>query len=255
MNESILVTGGTGALGREVVDRLKNGTRDVRVLSRKPGVYQGDLRTGQGVAEAVAGVGTIVHLASDPRTKGADVESTRHLLAAAAPGTHIVYVSIVGVDRHPYWYYQEKYQVEQMIEASGLPYTILRTTQFHDFVRFLVQGMTRMPVAPVPMGWSVQPIDTGEVADRLVQLALGAPAGHVRDMGGPQVIPLRQLVNMYLHASGRRRVLVPIWVPGKMAGAYRAGLHLAPANKTGRITFEEFLAVNVKPGSPPRSYG
>ncbi|GAA0990820.1 NAD(P)H-binding protein [Acrocarpospora macrocephala] len=255
MNESILVTGGTGALGREVVDRLKDGTREVRVLSRKPGAYQGNLTTGEGVAEAVAGVGTILHLASDPRTKGADLESTRHLIETAAPGTHLVYISIVGVDRHPFWYYQEKYQVEQMIEASGLPYTILRATQFHDFARFLIQGMTRMAVAPVPAGWSVQPVDTGEVADRLVELALGAPAGRVPDMGGPEVLPLREMVNIYLRASGRRRILVPIWVPGKTAAAYRAGIHLAPEHKTGKITFAEFLAATVKPGGPTKGYG
>ncbi|GIH24465.1 nucleotide-diphosphate-sugar epimerase [Acrocarpospora phusangensis] len=255
MTGSILVTGGTGVLGRRVVDRLKDGIRDVRVLSRKPGLYQGDLTTGEGLPEAVAGVDTIVHLASAPRTRGADVAGARRLLGAAAPGTHLLYISIVGVDGHPYWYYQEKFQVEQLIEASGLPYTILRATQFHELMRFIIQGMTRAPVAPYPMGWSMQPVDSGEVADRMTGLVLGAPAGRVPDMGGPEVVPLRELITTYLRATGRRRLLVPIWLPGKTAAAYREGRHLTPEHRTGVITFEEFLAATVKPGTPAYGYG
>ncbi|WP_214107724.1 SDR family oxidoreductase [Acrocarpospora catenulata] len=251
MKQSILVTGGTGVLGRHVVDRLSFGTQEVRVLSRTTGTYQGDLVKGTGLDAAVAGVDTILHLASDPRKRGADLAAARNLLAAAEPGAHLVYISIVGVDRHPFRYYQEKFEVERLIENSGRPYTILRATQFHELVRQLAQLLSKSPVVPVPNGWKVQSVASEEVAERLAELAMGPPAGRVPDMGGPEVLPVREAISIYLRATGQHRVLFPVWVPGRAADAFRRGLHLAPEHATGRITFSEFVAANVKAGHAP----
>src|SRR5690606_40293414 len=103
---------------------------------------------------------------------------------------HLIYISIVGVDKIPYGYYQRKLAVERLIEASGLPYTILRTTQFHTLPDMALNVLTKVPgVAALPRGLRVQPIDVGEVAERLADLALaGGPAGRVDDMGGPEVL-------------------------------------------------------------------
>ncbi|MBG0830580.1 SDR family oxidoreductase [Planomonospora sp. ID67723] len=240
----ILVTGGTGTLGRHVVDRLAAAGRPVRVLSRTRGPYIGDLSTGAGLAEALDGVRTVVHLASDPLKRGADVEGARRLIAAAAGGTHLVYISIVGVDRHPYSYYRAKYEVETMIERSGLPYTILRAVQFHDLVLSAARALARLPIVPVPAGMSFQPVEAGEVAARLAELALGEPAGRVPDMGGPEILGAAEIARIYLGSAGRRRPVLPVPIPGRVAAAFRRGVHLAPAHRDGRTTFARFLVAS-----------
>jgi uncharacterized protein YbjT (DUF2867 family) len=244
--EDTLVTGGTGTLGGSVVRELRDAGRVARVLSRRPGADRvlGDLTTGAGIDDAVRGVGAIVHCASDARSPQHDVTGTRNLIEAArrhgAP--HLVYISIVGVDRVPLRYYRVKREVEQIVTESGLPWTILRATQFHELVLSLSRLLARPPVMVVPAGTSVQPVDSAEVAARLVQLALDAPAGWAPELGGPQVVPFTDLARTYLRATGRRRAILPVRLPGRVAGAYRDGGHLTPAHADGRRTFEDFLA-------------
>ncbi|ANZ19875.1 nucleoside-diphosphate-sugar epimerase [Streptomyces noursei ATCC 11455] len=247
----ILVTGGTGTLGRAVVGRLLDGGHGVRSLSRhphtgtgrrRPRSYAVDLRDGTGLAEAVAGVDTVVHCASTPA--GGDTEAAGRLVEAArrAGVRHLVYISIVGVDRIPLRYYRAKLAVERLVEQSGLGWTVLRTTQFHDLLLRLVRAGARSPVVPLPAGTRVQPVDVGEVADRLVELALGGPVGHVADMGGPEVLTAGEVVRMTLAAGGRHRLPLPVWLPGPSAAALRRGENLAPEHAVGRRTYAEFLA-------------
>ncbi|KAB2589788.1 SDR family oxidoreductase [Streptomyces arboris] len=239
---TILVTGATGTLGRQVAERLRTEGADVRGLSRRSPSYAVDLREGKGLDSAVDGVDTIVHCASSPR--GGDDRAAGYLIDAArrAGGPHLVYISIVGVDRVPLGYYTLKRRVEQMIEDSGLGATIQRTTQFHDLVLSVVSGAAKLPVLPVPAGVSVQPVDSGEVADRLAALALGAPAGRVPDLGGPEVREFSGLAGAYLRATGRRRRVVPVRLAGKAYAGFRGGGHLSPEHAVGTVTFEEFLA-------------
>ncbi|MFI1396829.1 SDR family oxidoreductase [Streptomyces sp. NPDC020681] len=245
---SILVTGGTGTLGSLLTDRLRNNGHEVRVLSRHAQPYAVDLRKGMGLDRldaAVEGVDVIVHCATSPR--GGDDTAAGHLLSAAqrAQVPHLVYISIVGVDRVPLGYYGAKRRVEQLIEragdSGGPGWTVLRTTQFHDLVLRLVSGAARLPVLPLPSGVSVQPIDTGEVADRLAELAVGAPACRVEDMGGPEVRTLDDLAGAYLRAAGRRRRILPVRMAGKAYAGFRAGGHLTPERAVGKVTFERFL--------------
>jgi uncharacterized protein YbjT (DUF2867 family) len=256
-NTPILVTGGTGTLGRHVLDRLRGTGLDVRVLSRHAhdpaegvGYVTGDLATGQGIDAAVAGARVILHLAGS--SKG-DEDKARHLVAAAArAGTpHIVYVSVVGADRVPqqgridramFGYFGAKYAAERVVAESGLPWTTLRASQFHDLVLEVAGGMAKLPVIPVPSGFRFQPVDSGEVADRLVELALDSPSGPVPDMAGPKVYPMADLVRSYLEATGKHRLLVPLPLPGQAARAVREGAVLAPGRAVGRRTWEEFLA-------------
>ena len=267
----ILVSGGTGTLGRLVVARLCDAGRDVRVLSRgkrgEAGGAEGakrlesvtaDLATGEGVEAAVEGCDIIVHLAGSP--KGDEDKAASLVRAASSAGArHIVYISVVGderipmtgaIDRAMFGYFGSKHAAERAIAESGVPWTTLHATQFYDLTLKTAAAMARMPVIPVPSGFRFQPIDTGEVADRLVELALGAPAGRVPDMAGPRVYEMAELVRGYLRATGKRRLLVPLWLPGRAAAAFRAGANLAPDRAVGRRTWEDFLAERVRSHGP-----
>jgi uncharacterized protein YbjT (DUF2867 family) len=263
MTSPILVTGGTGTLGRLVVPRLRKAGGTVRLLRRQrprsedggDGIelVTGDLATGEGVDAAAEGTERIVHLAGS-RT-GDDVKA-RHLVRAAARARarHLVFISVVGVDRIPvvsgidramFGYFAAKRAAEQVIVDSGLPWTTLRATQFHDGILLTVRQLARLPVVPVPAGWRFQPVDPAEVADRLVELALGRPSGLVPDLGGPTVHGMAELVRSYLRARGRRRPILSVWLPGRAARAFRAGANLAPDRAVGRRTWEDFLADRV----------
>ncbi|MER7778719.1 SDR family oxidoreductase [Streptomyces sp. NPDC096191] len=239
----ILVTGGTGTLGRLVTERLRTDGHEVRVLSRHSRPYAVDLReNGGGLDAALGGVETVVHCATSPR--GGDERAASNLVAAArrAGVAHLVYISIVGVDRVPLGYYRSKLAVERTVEESGLGWTVLRATQFHDLVVQVLQALAKAPVLPLPAGIRDQPVEVAEVADRLAALAAGAPAGRVADMGGPEVRTFESLARAYLRATGRRRAVVKVPLAGKTYRAFRAGGHLAPGRAVGTGTFEEYLA-------------
>jgi uncharacterized protein YbjT (DUF2867 family) len=240
---TILVTGGTGVLGRHVTERLRADGHEVRVLSRHARPYAVDLVAGgSGLDSALAEVDTVVHCASSPR--GGDERAAAHLIAAArrAGVGHLVYISIVGVDRVPFGYYRSKLAVERLVEESELGWTTLRATQFHDLLVTLFEGLAKSPVMPVPAGVNDQPIAVAEVADRLAELAVSAPAGRVPDMGGPEILSLRTLARIHLAATGRRRALLTVPLFGKAYGGFRAGGHLAPERAVGKGTFGEYVA-------------
>lgn len=257
MTSPILVTGGTGTLGRRVVSRLREAGREVRVLSRHDheaadGIeyVTGDLLAGDGVDSAVDGSDVIVHCAGS--NKGDD-DATRNLVGAAsrAGAPHLIYISVVGADRIPlvsgidrmmFGYFGYKLAAERVVATSGLPWTTLRATQFYDLILMVAEQMAKLPVIPVPAGIRFQPVETDEVAARLVTLALGAPAGLVPDMAGPRVYRTSELVRSYLRARGKRRPMVPVRLPGRAAHAVRHGANLAPDRAVGTRTWEAFLA-------------
>jgi uncharacterized protein YbjT (DUF2867 family) len=237
-----LVTGGTGTLGRVLVERLREAGRPTRVLSRRRGEGHvvGDLATGEGVDAAVRGCDVVVHCATGRQ----DAETSARLVDAArrTGAPHVVYVSIVGIDRIPLGYYREKLAVERLIADSGLPHTNLRATQFHDLVVAMLGALGRVPgILPVPRGVAFQPVDVRDVAARLAALAAGDPAGRVADLGGPEVRPFDDLARAWLEAGGRRRRVVTFPAPGRLAAAVRAGANLVPEHADGRITFEQYL--------------
>lgn len=249
---TVLVTGGSGLLGSALVGALRDRA-DVRVLSRRtfdrPGYVRGDLETGDGLAAAMDGVDVIAHCASaaDYRRPRRDVEQTRTLLdAARGHGPHIVYISIVGVDRIPFGYYRAKLASERLIEESGLPWTTLRATQFHDLALLFLMLLTKAPVAIVPRGFSGQPVDVGEVADRMAELVLGEPAGRVADLGGPRVERAEEMMRLYLDLIRRRRPMLRVPLPGRIGAGFRAGGHLLQdGGVRGERTFEEYLRDRV----------
>ncbi|MBV8527828.1 MAG: NAD(P)H-binding protein [Candidatus Dormibacteraeota bacterium] len=252
----ILVTGGTGTLGRQVIARLTARGLRARALSRHPGddtdlveYCTGDLDTGAGVGAAVKGVLLVIHCAG---ARVGDDRKAATLVAAARPAgvQHLVNISVVGADRVPvkssidramFGYFASKLAAEAVIAGSGIPWTTLRATQFHELVLITARAMAKLPVVPVPAA-RFQPVAGAEVAERLVELALGEPAGLAPDIAGPRIYPMRDLVRSYVQARGLHRVLLPMRMPGAAARAVRAGANLAPESATGRETWEAFLA-------------
>jgi uncharacterized protein YbjT (DUF2867 family) len=252
MTSPILVTGGTGRLGRFVVARLVDAKCDVRVLARHerdtpPHVtfFTGDLRSGEGIDPAASGVSTIIHCATS--SKG-DADATRNLVKAAIRGgaPHLVQPSIVGIDQMVSWgYVKTKLEVERIVENSGLPWTIVRLTQFYDYCFENSAKLAKFPVvSPVPAGFRVQPVDPGDAAARLVELALGEPAGRAPDMAGPQLSTWVDLFRSYLTATHRHRYLIPVRIPGTKA-VRNGALLPSPGHTVGTRTWDEFLATRL----------
>ena len=239
---TVLVTGATGILGSYLVPRLGARGHDVHRLSRHasgPGAVWGDVRTGNGIEAAAVGCDVVVHAATNPRwhTVETEVEGTRHVAeAATAAGAHLIYVSIVGVDRHRLPYYRAKWEAEQVVEASGARWTILRATQFHD----LLDRILGFRVVPLPRRTPFQPVDGAEVADVLAELVDAGPSGRAPHVGGPEVLTINELNNIRARVTGRRALVVPVpavW----FFRDFVDGRHLLSAGATGRTTWGEWL--------------
>jgi uncharacterized protein YbjT (DUF2867 family) len=252
---TVLVTGGTGNLGRHVVRRLIIAGHQVRVASRSTQPPEQaldhqwatvDYRTRAGLANALAGVDTVVHCASGS-AKG-EAESIAALLSSGkrAGLQHLIYISIVGVDKLPVGYYRAKLSSERALIASGIPWTILRATQFHDLALTVVRGMCKLPIGIVPKGVSCQPIAVDEVADRLVELAGEPPAGRAPELGGPEIRLFADLARMYLRSVGKRKRVIAVPLPGKMINSLRKGGLLTPDHADGVQTFADFLAADAR---------
>lgn len=255
----VLVTGGTGVLGSRVVDVLRSANVGVRAMGRRgvPGTVHGDLLTGEGLDRAVRGATAVIHCASSPyrKTRQTDVGGTGRLLEAADRHgvAHLVYISIVGIDRvQSYPYYRAKLEAERAIERSSVPHTILRATQFYDLVLMALRFLDRLPALPIPRHLPGQPVDSREVAGRLVELALSNPAGRVPDVGGPEVDTLTGMARAYLGVLGSRKSIVGFPLPGRTAREIRTGALTCPNNRYGRVRWEDFLrtTVGIAPAPP-----
>jgi uncharacterized protein YbjT (DUF2867 family) len=235
-------------LGREVLPAALAAGYRVRALSRSDhrgddvAWLRADLVSGGGVQAAVEGADVILHCASQP-PGGRDVTATQNLLAAArrAAVGHIVYISIVGVDRIPLPYYRVKLRVEELLAESGVGHSVLRSTQFHDLIAGSFNVQRFFPVIFALRGIRFQPIHTGDVASRLVALADAGPAGRVPDIGGPEIRHHAEFGRIYLKSRGPRRPVVSVPVPGKIAAGYRTGAHLAAGNPVGGLRFEDYI--------------
>ena len=274
-----LLTGATGTLGQALQPRLRGMGHTVRAASRSPPDDGGDgpdvdaddpnhdenkmewvaldLESGRGIERAVEDVDVIVHAASDAvgDSEAVDVRGTEQLLEAAesAGVEHIVYISIVGIDEIPYSYYEHKLAAEAAIEASDVPETILRATQFHQFVDQLLGMVAWSPVWLLPTDFRVQPVDVREVADRLADLAAKTPQGRVPPMSGPEVKTGRELVDAYREARDLRRLVFRLPVPGAAATEFRAGTNTCPDHAIGDVTWESWVSEEYSQAtdSPP----
>ena len=246
---TVLVTGGTGAVGRHIVARLRERGDQVRLLSRRPGAgtHVGDLSTGAGIAAAATGAELIVHAASDTRRLGrSDLDQTNNLLRAAQDASHLLYVSVVGIESIPYVYYRHKLACEQALMSSTTPYTILRATQFHELIGWLMRGAERLPVAPLPLDFRFQPVAAEEVATRAAELTHSDARRGIADFGGPEVLRLEQMAHAWRDQRGRPRRLVHLAVPGKVGRAFREGRNTCPEHAEGTGTWAQFVASDAE---------
>jgi uncharacterized protein YbjT (DUF2867 family) len=256
----VLVTGGTGNLGRALTRAVTATRHTVRIMSRRDRPQlatnnfewaQADIALGEGVREAVAGVDAILHAASDPRrARAVDVNGTRHLVEAAqASGiAHLIYVSIVGIDDIPYSYYKRKREAEEIIKSSGVPYSVLRATQFHSLVDSLVSVAARVPVVmPLPTDFKFQSVAESEVAERLVRQLIERPGGRLPDLGGAEVLTLGEMAEIWMSVKGARKKLVHLPLPGAIAAGFRAGKNTAPEGVRGVTRWREWLIQRTQP--------
>lgn len=242
----IAVAGGTGVVGRHTVDAVRNAGHEAVVLSRSHGV---DLVSGRGAAEALAGADAVVDVTSIATLKAdAAIEfftaATGNLVSAAADAgvPHVVLLSIVGVDRIPYDYYAGKVAQEKVAQASRVPWTILRATQFHEFAAQMFDRARLGPLHLAPRA-RTQPIAAQEVGARLAQLAAGTAQGRVPDLAGPREEQLADMIRAYARHRGYRGWIPALDVPGPQMAGMRAGKALPAADATlGRQTFAEWLA-------------
>ena len=250
---NVLVTGGTGVLGREVVKQLRAAGHRARVLSRQPGTgddwAQGDVATGDGLNRALTGMDAVVHAASASRepwkTRATDVNGTRKLLEAAARANiaHVAYISIVGMEGVAYPYYRDKLAAEKIVREGIVPWSILRATQFHSLMEFFLSIFARPPLyATVPFDWKFQPVDAQDVASRMVDVVTAEPAGMLPDFGGPEVRRLKSLADSWLEARHMKKRPINLPLPLKFSRQFAQGRLLCPDHKDGRITFEQYLA-------------
>src|SRR5207253_437270 len=191
-------------------------------------------------------------------TASRDDVKARHLVEAArrAEVRHLVFISVVGADLVPvvgrldramFGYFASKRAAEDVVASSGIPWTTLRATQFHELTFRTVAAIASLPLAPVPKAFRFQPIAAADVADRLVELALDQPAGLVPALGGPTIYEMADLVRSYLRAAGKNRPVVALPVPGKAAAVIWAGVNLLSDRVVGWATWEDYFVSHVEP--------
>lgn len=240
----VAVAGGTGLTGRHVVRALTERGHEPVVMARSRGV---DLLTGEGVAGALEGADAVIdvtNVVTMSRRKAVDFFGTtgRVLLAAEqeAGVRHHVALSIVGIDRVPFGYYEGKKLQEQLLHEDRVPWTVLRATQFHEFAGQVLDRV-RGPLAVVPQMRS-QPVAVREVADALVELAAGSPQGMAPELAGPRVEEIPNLARRLLRHRGSGRLVWAPRLPGAAGRAMASGALLPDApGPRGTQTFDEWL--------------
>ena len=240
------VLGGTGALGRQVVTELERRGHSAAVLSRSPGPRprlhrRVDVASGEGLDTAMADLEVLVDVLHGPEPVLVDGLG-RALTATRAAGVRsVVSISILGADRVPLGYYRVKTAQEAAVQASRLPWSILRATQFHSLLDTVFTQSARRGVLPM-LRVPLQPVAPEEVAARLVNLAESGPAGISR-FAGPRVQRADHLARIWARARGVRWVPVPVPALGSVLKAVRAGNLTDPGAPAGHIPFEAWLRV------------
>jgi uncharacterized protein YbjT (DUF2867 family) len=235
----VLVTGGTGHLGRDLVDILVREGHQVRVFTRarKPRADVewaiGDLSTGEGLPTALRGVHTVINAAthSPVAQRGGfrpvdffkspsdvDAKGTRRLLdlCQQASVQHFLHVSIVGLDDATLPYARIKLAGERMVRESALSWSVVRAMPFYYLLENMLAGFAWLPVWPVPKT-VFNPVDTSDVADYLVRCAFDGVRGERAEIGGPEDLSLVEFARQYQQARGMRRTIMPIQLSEKAA--------------------------------------
>jgi uncharacterized protein YbjT (DUF2867 family) len=241
----IVVIGGTGLIGSKTVAILRQGGHKVVAASPQSGI---NTITGEGLKEAMAGAQVVIDLANSPSFEDKAVlkffeTSGRNLLAAeaAAGGRHHVALSIVGTDRSDNGYFRAKVAQEKLIETSGIPYTIIRSTQFLEFLGAIAASGADGNVVRISPGL-FQPIAADDVAAIVAEVALAAPRNGIVEIAGPERAPFNEIVARYLKAVGDPRKVVSD-PEARYFGGRVEERSLVPLREArlGRIAFDKWL--------------
>jgi uncharacterized protein YbjT (DUF2867 family) len=261
---TVLVTGGTGHLGRRVVELLLRDGHRVRVLARHPGGdrevswIEGDLATGEGITEAVAGVDSIVHAAthSPAAQRGrfkardlvrsptdVDIRGTDALVRTAAHAgvEHIVHVSIVGLERTSRLPYSRvKRRAEGFVRSGGVPWSIVRSTPFYWLLERLLDDAARRRTVTLPRNVRMQCVDSDEFARFVVDCVSDGQRGDRMDFAGPEALTVREMAEQYMAARGVEKRIREIGLPERAERAMTTG-NTSPSGHRGTTTWAEWL--------------
>jgi uncharacterized protein YbjT (DUF2867 family) len=241
----IVVIGGTGLIGSKVVEKLKQKGHEAIAAAPNTGV---NTITGEGLKEAMAGAQVVIDLANSPSFEDKAVleffeTAGRNLLAAetAAGVRHHVALSIVGIDRSDNGYFRAKVAQEKLIKTSGIPYTIIRSTQFLEFLRAIADSSADGNTVRISPGL-FQPIAAEDVAATVADVALAAPRNGIVEIAGPERAPFNEIVARYLKAVRDPRVVVSD-PEARYYGGRVEERSLVPLGEArlGRIAFDEWL--------------
>jgi uncharacterized protein YbjT (DUF2867 family) len=243
----IVVIGGSGLIGSKLVKRLRDAGHEVIAASPNSGV---NTITGEGLTQALAGAQVVVDVANSPSFEDKAVleffeTSGRNLMtaeAAAGVGHHLA-LSVVGTERLPEsGYLRAKMAQENLIKASGIPYTILHSTQFFEFISGIIKSASEGDVIRLSRAL-LQPIASDDVVAALAELAVGPPLNATVEVAGPEAWPLDKIARKFLAASGDRRQVIAD-VHARYFGAQVNDRSLTPGDhpRLGSIRFEEWLS-------------
>lgn len=247
----IAVAGGTGTIGRRIAAVLARDGHEVRALSRSAVEYPVDLTTGEGLEAALENCDVVVDASNGPPSRKAGAVlvggSYRMLEAERRAGVHHhVCVSIVGIDDVPMAYYRVKLEQERVVESGGQPWTIVRSTQFHDLLGAILLATGRWHVLPAARA-RFQPVDVDEVAEAVAAVATNSPRLTRITVAGPEVHDLRSVGRIWREVTGRHTIEIPIPLPGKVGRALRAGrLTCGNPDVRGTQTFAAWLQSHAR---------
>jgi uncharacterized protein YbjT (DUF2867 family) len=256
----VLVTGGTGHLGQDLVDRLIYAGHQVRVFARSRRTRSdvewavGDLATGEGLPMALRGVHTVINAATHSpiaqrggirpvdffkSPSDVDAEGTRRLLDLShqASVQHFLHVSIAGLDEATLPYARVKLAGERMVRESALSWSVVRAMPFYYLLESMLAGLAWLPVWPVPKTL-FNPVDTSDVADYLLRCAFDGARGERAEIGGPEDLSLVELARQYQQARGMHRAIVPIHLSDKAA---RGMGFVVSQGVRGTLSWEDWL--------------
>lgn len=244
------MTGATGQLGSALLNQLRGSDFIIKMTSRrKPEgaedyewVYS-DLMSGEGLDEAVKDVDAIIHAATSPvkHSRLIEVSGLERFLSKLQHIKHFIYPSIVGIEEIPYKYYQLKYEAEELLKNSSIPYTIVRARQFHSFVDHLLLSKPLLKRYVIPGKMKFQSVDVGEFANHLIDFIPKGPQGRTDDFGGPEIMALREMAEQKIKLNNETNKVLSIPLTGKLYKSFVDGKNTNFNQKTGRITFEEYL--------------
>ncbi|SRR5579884_807476 len=250
----VLVTGATGVLGRALLERLDHQEFAVRAAARHVPASGSDsdvewvsidVASGDGVQAALDGVDVVLHAvnAGGRGSREVNVDGLQGLLLAArtAGVSHVIYPSIVGIDRIPLAYYRQKLEAEKLVARGAVGWTLVRGTQFHDLIDHIFSRLSRFPVVPLPRRVPIQPIDVGDYASVLIDCVRHGPAGKTDNVAGPEILPLGTAFSRWLSARGRSKLVLPAVIPGRLGRELRSGALTDPEAGRGRVTWNNWL--------------